>query len=159
MNEKIKPVSVDFEAEKLKIEDRVCDEGLIEDIESWRMVFPEIRFMDVDETFSGAEIDWDKRTVAEKALFVAYMYDPQATRVSYEMQVDGIYLSKTVTNPENIWWMWLAGCFSDEELDERAIRTFLWNVDDGVLSREYIHDMDLEEVRDIKCRISVSPVK
>ena len=159
MNEKIKPVPTDFNSEKMEIVMRANDEGPLGEIESWKEAFPEVEFMDVDEAFSGDKIDWDQRTVVEKALFVAFMKDPQSTSVRYEMKLDNIYLSKTVTDSERVWWMWMAGCFSGGELDEKAIKTFLWYVDESDLARQLTSDVDLEEVKNIKYKIKVAPLE
>jgi len=159
MNEKIRPAPVDFNSEKIEIVIRANDEGALGDIESWKEAFPEVKFMDVDEAFSGDEIDWNQRTVVEKALFVAFMKDPQSTSISYEMKLDNVYLSNIVTDSERVWWMWMAGCFSGGKLDEKAIRTFLWYVDESDLARQLTSDVDLEEVKNIKYKIKVAPLE
>ena len=159
MNEKIRPAQVDFNSEKIEIVIRANDEGALGDIESWKEAFPEVKFMDVDEAFSGDEIDWNQRTVVEKALFVAFMKDPQSTSISYEMKLDNVYLSNIVTDSERVWWMWMAGCFSGGKLDEKAIRTFLWYVDESDLARQLTSDVDLEEVKNIKYKIKVAPLE
>ncbi|HBC44851.1 TPA: hypothetical protein DCZ81_01665 [Candidatus Collierbacteria bacterium] len=159
MNEKIRPAPVDFNSEKIEIVIRANDEGALGDIESWKEAFPEVKFMDVDEAFSGDEIDWNQRTVVEKALFVAFMRDPKSTSISYEMKLDNVYLSNIVTDSERVWWMWMAGCFSGGKLDEKAIRTFLWYVDESDLARQLTSDVDLEEVKNIKYKIKVAPLE
>lgn len=115
--------------------------------------------MDVDESFSGDEIDWNQRTVVEKALFVAFMKNPQSTSINFEMKLDNLYLANTVTDSERVWWMWMAGCFSGGKLDEKAIKTFLWYVDESSLARQLTSDVDLEEVKNIKYKIMVAPLE
>lgn len=159
MNEKIRPVPVDFNSEKIEIIVRANDEGPLGEIESWKEAFPEVKFMDVDESFSGDEIDWNQRTVVEKALFVAFMKNPQSTSINFEMKLDNLYLANTVTDSERVWWMWMAGCFSGGKLDEKAIKTFLWYVDESSLARQLTSDVDLEEVKNIKYKIMVAPLE
>jgi len=145
-DDKEKQKSVDFGAVKMEIMIRANNEGPIEEIESWRKAFPDVEFMEIDEVFSCEEIDWSSRTIDERAFFVAYMRDPQAAKVKYEIEVEGEKMTKVIKDSENIWWMWIEGCFSKEELDESALRTFLWYADESPLARRYTQDIDLDKV-------------
>lgn len=158
VEQKDKTVPVDFGLVKAEIITRANKEGSMGDIESWRRAFPDIEFEEVDDVFSGEEIGWESRTVEERAFYVAYMKDPQATKVDYVVEVEDISLRARIDNSEKIWWMWMAGCFAGGELDEKAIRTFLWYADDSELARKYVEDLDLADIKLLDLSVTVAPL-
>ena len=87
------------------------------------------------------------------------MEDPQAVEVDYTLEIEEMQLRRRIEDSEQIWSMWMAGCFTGEKtLDETAIRALLWYVDDSELARKLIEDMDLEDVRLVKMSITVAPI-
>ena len=55
--------------------------------------------------------------------------------------------------------MWMDGCFTGEkELDETAIKALLWFLDDSVLARRFIEDMDLADVKLLRFDADVAPI-
>lgn len=148
----------DYDAIKGEIFVRANSCGPVGEIESWWSAFPEIDFIETDETFSGEKIDWDKRTMAERAFYVAYMRDPGAVKVSYELEAEGLCEAKVIEDSEKIWWMWLDGCFSGEELDERALKSFLWYANENnLLALKSLEDLDLKEVMITRLEAKVLP--
>ena len=148
MTEQDKRESVDFDSVYFEITSRVSALGTVGNIEDWKKAFPDFPFEEVDENFTGEEIDWNKRTIEEKTFYVAFMTDPQAAKVDYVMDVDGTQLRRKIDDSEKIWYMWMDGCFTGEkELDETAIKALLWFLDDSVLARRFIEDMDLADVK------------
>ena len=85
------------------------------DMNSWREAFPETDFPDVDEGFTGDPIDWEGRTSIEKAIYVAYMADPQRTKVEYQIEVDGFKIRHQIDDSKRIWYMWMRGCWTTFE--------------------------------------------
>jgi len=150
--------TVRFDAEEMEILTRANKEGPMEDIESWRKAFPEVDFMEVDKVFSCEEIDWSERSMKERAFFVAYMKAPQEAKVKFELEVENVKIHKAINDSEKIWWMWIEGCFSGQELDEKALRTFLWYADESELARKYTQDMDLAEVEVTSVTSKVAPI-
>lgn len=158
MKEQNKPMPVDYDSVKLDIFVKVSDQGPMQDIESWKKAYPEVDFMEVDEFFSGEKIKWENRTAAERAFFVAYMKSPQDTEVNYDVTVEGTTVNAIIDDSEKIWWMWLERCFTGEDLDEEALRTFLWYADDSTLARKFLYDIDLSEVSLDRLKVRVSPL-
>jgi len=156
--QKDKIIPVDYDSVKMDIFIRANSEGPIEDIESWRKAFPDVEFEGVDEDITGEEIGWKNRTAEERAFYVAYMKDPQATEVDYMMEVEDIRLFKKIEDPERIWCMWMAGCFAGGELDETAIKTFFWYADDSELARRYVDDLDLDQLKIMRLSVKVAPL-
>ena len=78
MTEQDKRESVDFDSVYFEITSRVSALGTVGNIEDWKKAFPDFPFEEVDENFTGEEIDWNKRTIEEKTFYVAFMTDPQA---------------------------------------------------------------------------------
>lgn len=158
MTEKDKVIPVDFDKIIIEILTRANSEGLIGDMESWRKAFPKIEFPEVDDDITGEVIDWEKRTIEERAFYVAYMKDPQVARVWYQIDIEDVSIAREVDDSEKIWCMWMAGCFTGGELDEEAVRTFLWYADDSELARRYIEDLDLADVKLLGLSIKVAPL-
>ncbi len=159
MTEKDKREPVDFNSVYFEITSRVSMLGAVENIDDWKKAYPDVPFENVDDMFTGKEIDWEKRNPEERAFYVAYMKDPQATEVDYVMDVDGTQLRRRIDDPEKIWYLWMDGCLTGEkELDEEAIRTLLWYVDDSELARRFIADMDLDDVRLLRLDADVAPL-
>ncbi|TRZ49848.1 hypothetical protein D4S03_07665, partial [bacterium] len=118
---KDKIIPVDFEKVKMKILAWANSEGSMGDIENWRKAFSKVEFEEVDDV-TGKRIDWDKRTMVERAFYVAYMEDPQAVEVDYTLEIEEMQLRRRIEDSEQIWSMWMAGCFTGEKtLDETAI--------------------------------------
>lgn len=99
---------VDFGELLPKILAQVAD---VNDLNAWKAAFPEIEFAEVDEGFSGRPIDWEVRSAVEKAVYVAYMNDPQMASVDYEIDADGYEVRVSLDDSERVWWLWLAGGF------------------------------------------------
>lgn len=158
VEQKDKIIPVDFDKIIIEILTRVSNEGLMGDMVSWRRAFPDVNFMEVDEDITGKEIEWEKRTAEERAFFVAYMKDPQAAKVWYQIDIEDILIARKVDDAEKIWCMWMAGCFTGETLDEEAIRTFLWYADDSELARKYIADLDLDDAMLLGLSVKVAPL-
>lgn len=158
MIEEEKTMPVDFSKVEIEILTRVNSEGKIDDMENWRKTFPDLPFEEVDDMFTGKEIDWEKRTTKEKAFYVAYMRDPQVAVVDYTMEVEELRLRNREDNSEVIWCMWMDGCFVGEELEEEAIKALLWYLTDDELGRKYIEDMDLGDVKLVKFEAMVAPL-
>ena len=54
--------------------------------------------------------------------------------------------------------MWLDGCFSGEELDERALKSFLWYANENnLLALKSLEDLDLKEVMITRLEAKVLP--
>lgn len=157
--EKQRPTLVDYDVLKEGIFIQANEYGPMGEIDSWKKAFPEVEFPEIDEVFSGEKLDWEEKTMTEMAFYVAYMKNPQAVEVKYEMEVEGVYETVTVKDSEKIWWMWLDGCFSGEELDERALRSFLWYANENnPLALKHIQDIDLGEVEIQNMWMSVAEV-
>jgi hypothetical protein len=158
MIEQEKMVPVDFESIKVEIFTRAYKEGPIAEIESWRKAFPKLAFEEVDVDLTGQEIDWANRTMQERAFYVAYMNDPQSVEVDYEVEVDSIWLRKSLGDSEKIWSMWINGCFASGELDEKALRSFVWFADESELARLYVADLDLADLKVSRLAVKVAPL-
>ncbi len=101
------------------------------DVVSWRKAFPGTDFPEVDEGFSGDRIDWDARTSMEKAIYVAYMANPQLAKVEYQIEIDGYKIRHEIDDSERIWWMWMRGCWATDlngkpNLSDEAKETLLY---------------------------------
>ena len=150
---------VDFNFSRKEVFEVVGAEGaLLEDIDNWRLAFPDVDFMEIDKSFTGEMIDWESKTLSERAFFVAYMRNPHATKVFFSVDVGDLKLFNRIDDAERIWYMWMAGCFSGEELDEKAIRTFLWYVDDSPVAQRYFDDLDSEDVFVSKLKVSMASI-
>lgn len=99
---------VDFGEVLPKVLAQVAD---VNDLNAWKAAFPEIEFAEVDEGFSGRPIGWEGRSTVEKAVYVAYMNDPQMASVDYEIDADGYEVRVSLDDSERVWWLWLAGGF------------------------------------------------
>jgi hypothetical protein len=148
---------VDYKSVEMSILVKVKSRGLVEDIESWKKAFPDVEFPEKDDDFTGKEIKWTERTMEEKAFYVAYMNDPQAARVAYTLDVEDVKLYKEIDDSEKVWYMWMEGCFTGEQLDEKAIKTLLFYADESELARKYIADMDMEDVKLLSFLVKVAP--
>lgn len=96
-------------------------------MENWKRTFPDTEFIDVDESFSGRIIDWDDRSLEERAAYVLYMADPQKAAVKYTLRVEGREIRQVVTDSEKIWWIWESGAFKglnpQSQFSGNAIKT------------------------------------
>ncbi len=81
---------------------------------SWRKTFPGIDFPQVDEGFTGDPIGWDDRTPIERAIYVAYMANPQLATVEYQIEVNGYNVRHQIDDSERIWYMWMRGCWATD---------------------------------------------
>lgn len=102
------PEIVDFLEVFSEILVQVADDN---DLNAWKAAFPEIEFAEVDEGFSGRPIGWEERSTVEKAVYVAYMNDPQMASVDYEIDADGYKVRVSLDDSERVWWLWMAGGF------------------------------------------------
>lgn len=91
------------------------------DIRSWRRAFPEIKFTEYDEGFTGDLINWAQRSEFEKAVYVAYMINPQHAKVEYQIEVDGYPIRQEIDDSERIWYMWMRGCFVTSSDSSKAM--------------------------------------
>lgn len=126
--------------------------GRLGDLNAWKDAFPEIEFAEVDEGFSGRPIGWEGRSIVEKAVYVAYMNDPQMASVDYEIDADGYEVRVSLDDSERVWWLWLAGGFValDEvgELSLNAKETLLrYAAQQAGVFEEMV--MDSVSVRDV----------
>lgn len=158
VEQKEKTLPVDLESIKGEIYKKVEESGPIEEIESWRKTFPDLPFEEVDEMFTGKDLDWKNRTREERAFYVAYMRDPQAAVVKYQVEVEYTPLWTKIDDSEVIWYMWMDGCFAGHDLDEAAIRAFIWFADDSEIARKYIEDLDLADLKLLSLSVKVSPL-
>lgn len=105
------------------------------DIRSWRKAFPGIDFSEVDEGFTGDPIDWDGRTPAEKAIYVAYMAHPHRAEVEYRIEIDGYEVRHQIDDSERIWYLWMRGCLvspdGKAELSDEAKTLLLYYAAQG----------------------------
>ena len=100
------------------IRQKVQEHGDLTDIEVWRATFPTIEFEEVDESFSGRKIDWEKRSFEERASYVCYMKDPQRAVILYQLDVAGRKINHRLDDSERIWWTWESGAM--KALDPNA---------------------------------------
>jgi|GEM_PF-5645249 len=100
------------------IRQKVQEHGDLTDIEVWRATFPTIEFEEVDESFSGRKIDWEKRSFEERASYVCYMKDPQRAVILYQLDVAGRKINHRLDDSERIWWTWESGAL--KALDPKA---------------------------------------
>lgn len=143
---------IDYDALKTEVMRRVNNLGPLEDMNSWEKAYSEIDFMNeipcLDEygNESVINIDWKERTLAEKVFFVA-MRKSLGVEISYDMVVeDAIKVTKKIDDPEKIWFMWLGGCFSGEDLEEGALWLFVENsVEEESEILKNKDDVDLEK--------------
>lgn len=125
----------EFESVLDEILSKVRKHGDINEMSSWREAYHDLEFEEVDESFTGDKINWDKRGSAERAFYVAYMVDPQAVKVRFRLLVtpcgfDQRSIDAQVEDSEKIWYMWMAGCFTAfsgdfTNISSEAKRTFL----------------------------------
>lgn len=106
------------------------------DMESWRKAFPGTDFPEVDEDFTGDPIDWNARTPIEKAIYVAYLANPQLARIEYQIEVGGYPVRQEIDDSERIWYMWMRGCltaikFDMVRLSDEAKTTLLYYAAQG----------------------------
>lgn len=96
-----------------KIIGKVSENGNIDDIDVWRKTFPDIPFDDIDDMFTGNDVNWKDRTYEEKAVYVAYMKDPQAGVLSYALNVNESTVYHTMEDSERFWYVWFNGTFKN----------------------------------------------
>jgi len=142
--EKLPVVCVESVNEKLL--DMLGDVGDGSKMETWKKAFPEIEFIETDDLFSGEKIDWSERNTQERLFYVAYMNDPQRTRVEYRIELGGLRERVVISDSEKIWWMWLAGCFRGDDFEEEALKTFLWYATDSEMARALLGDVDIADM-------------
>lgn len=157
MTEKEKIQLVDFGSLKKDVLMRVSENGPMGEMESWKRAFPEVTFIDTDWIYTEEEIGWDNRTIDERAFYVVYMKNTLAMSVKVSISLEELNWSKTITEPETIWWMFVQGCFAGGELDETALRTLLGLTSAGEGKGEYLSDVDLAgvEVKEIDVKVSL----
>lgn len=128
------------------------------DIRSWRKAFPGIDFPEVDEGFTGDPIDWDDRTSAEKAIYVAYMAHPHRAKVEYRVEIDGYDVRHQIDDSERIWYLWMSGCLvspdGKAELSDEAKTLLLFYAartagvfEELILERYYADDVKLVSMK------------
>lgn len=120
---------VNFEKLLPIILQRVACFGDVVDIRSWKKAFPECEFMEIDREITGKSIKWEERSALERAVYVAYMYDPQRVMVGYRIDADGYEASYETNDSEIIWNLWfygaLRGLEEGAELEEEAREALL----------------------------------
>ena len=92
----------------------------VTDLDSWKVAFPLIEFMEVDEGLTGKPIDWPSRSPLEIAAYVAYMIDPQKVEIDYYIHLDDQFVMVNIDDSERAWYLWFYGCF--DYLDEAKNR-------------------------------------
>ena len=124
------PETVDFSEQKGQIIAKVESHGDIKDISSWRKAFPDTNFMDVDDGMTGKPINWEQYTPTEKAAYVAYMVNPQAATLIYDLDTYDINERTRLTDSERIWYCWFYHCMvilkENGKLSDDALETLLW---------------------------------
>lgn len=141
---------------------RVKNIGSLEEMDSWEKAYPEIDFINEIHGFdeigndSIINIEWNERTITEKIFFVAIKKSSEM-ELLYEMVVeDEIKVSQKIDDPEKIWFMWLNGCFTGDDLEEEALWLFVENSLEGVNEiLKFKNDLDFEkfEITSIDARI------
>jgi hypothetical protein len=164
MTEREKPSLAEYAQEKMEIVKKVNAVGPVGEMDSWKKAFPYIEFPEtvysriMDETLYGKdsgeheyfEVKWNERSVEDKVFFVEFQeHLGEELEVKYEVVVgDELVLTQTVDDSEVLWYMWIDGCFSGEELTEEALRDFVGVMTDSHLStREVVDDADIADVR------------
>ena len=156
---------LDYDTLKMDLLKRVNEAGPLGETESWRKAFPEIVFGDEDDgesregDYSGAAINWDERTVAEKMFYVVFKTYKEI-EVGYSIIIEDVLkVNQVVRDRESIWWMWKDGCFSDEDLTEEARRDFVQYsfISGERLKGEHVEDINLSEVwlEEIKVKVGL----
>jgi hypothetical protein len=163
-----------FESVKLSILEKVSKVGPMGNIESWKKAFSEIEFVNsaysevIDEALyergSGVhemmDINWAERSITERTFYVSFMKNPEDMEIRYDMVIENeLKLTQVVSNPQTIWYMWLDGCFSGEDLTEEALSDFVGLVtDEHKEKRDYIDVLDLEQIRIERLEAKVAPI-
>jgi hypothetical protein len=171
MTESEKMNVTDIATEKLEILKDVNAVGSLEKMSSWEKAFPHINFPEkvyskiIDEALyedtpgkhEMFAVKWDERTVEEKLFFVLYQEHCGELEVKYDVEVaDELKMTQTVDEPEIIWYMWIDGCFTGEELNEEALRDFVGLLTDKHLDkRSYIDEADIAEIRVENIKVAV----
>jgi hypothetical protein len=165
---------VEYGQVKMEILKRVNNEGPLGDMESWKKAFADLDFFDLVipnaealERYDAGildgmvEVNWKERTVAEKIFYVAYMYDPCSVEIRYDVVVeDELKVSQAVNDSEVIWYMWVSGCFSGEDLTEEALRDFVGLMtDEHQEKRDIIDDLDLEQIQIVNLEAKVAQIR
>lgn len=154
---------VGYEEVKMNILKKVNEIGPMGDIESWKVAFPEVDFFDLvcpnaeaERLFEQGslegmvEINWNERTPTERLFYVAYYLSPEDVEIKYDLVIEEeIVLAKKITAPDTIWYMWINGCFSGEDLTEEALRDFVG---------EGADDLDLDKVQVLNLEAKVAQV-
>jgi len=78
-------------------------------IDSWRRAYPDIEFLQNDNGFSERPIHWHKRSLFERAAYVAYMLNPHECKFEYSLQFGGEFVRAETTDSERIWYIWMSG--------------------------------------------------
>lgn len=114
---------------------KVEKHGNINEMSSWKEAYPNLEFEEVDVTITGRKIDWDIRSLPERAFYVKYMENPQAANVFFRIRLTNrLFKSRSIRaqsrDPERIWYMWMVGCFAASfgdftNISWEAKRTFL----------------------------------
>ncbi len=156
---------------KMKILLSVDMNGPIGEIESWKKTFPLIDFPEkvnsklVDEALYGKDsreheyfdTNWEGRTIAEKIFYVVYKSRVNKMEIRYDVVVnDEICITQVIDDPEIIWYMWIDGCFSEEELSEEALRDFVGLMTDSHHNKkEVVDDADINDIEVVNLTVRV----
>lgn len=112
-----------------RILERVAEFGDVCDMRAWRRAFPDREFMELDDGLTGEPVRWEERTPLERAVYLAYMNDPQRTNVFYQIDASGYSANYQTDDSEIIWYLWfygaLRGLEEEVELEEEARKTLL----------------------------------
>ncbi|HSV94561.1 MAG TPA: hypothetical protein VLH94_01085 [Spirochaetia bacterium] len=164
MIEKDRPSSVEYAKLKAEILQKVNDVGPMGEMESWERAFPEVTYWDIvpdreleDVDMEMIEIKWDERTVEERVFYTAFQNRRGGMQVRYEVIVEDVMkMSHTVKEAEALWYMWLDGCFTGEELTEEALRDFVGLMTDEHRDRrDFVDDADIVDVKVVNIEVEV----
>ena len=77
--------------------------------------------------------------------------------VRYDIVLENeLKVTRVVEDMDDIWYMWMNGCFSGKELSESAKRDFIELIyDEESIKMEYLDDLDFEliQITNMKVRI------
>lgn len=170
MTETEKQNKFDYGKMKMKILLWVDANGPVGEMESWKKSFPNIDFPDkvnskiIDEALyeknSGKheyfDTNWEERTIAERIFYVVYKSRMSNMEIRYDVVVnDEVCVTQTIDDPEVIWYMWIDGCFSEEELSEEALRDFVGLMTDSHHDKgSFVDDSDINDIKVVNLEIN-----
>lgn len=158
---------------KMKIEvlKKVSEVGPMGEMDSWRKAYPDLDFHENvyslvnDEAVFGKgsvnheiiKVNWEERTIAERVFFVLFYEHFVDMEIRFDVVIgDELKITQTVENPDVIWFMWIDGCFSGEELTEEALRDYVGLMTDcDPAQREFVDDADIDDIKIAKLEFKV----